>query len=137
MLTLTKSFHFAASHTLNNPNWSQEKNEQVFQKCSRLHGHNYVLEVTVRGPIDPDTGMIMNASDISTVVKESIIDELDHRDLNTDIPWLEGKITTAENLNDAIWERLSPLFEQRAEDVSLYELKLWETAKMFVSRRAG
>ncbi|MCB0334143.1 MAG: 6-carboxytetrahydropterin synthase [Bdellovibrionales bacterium] len=137
MLTLTKTFHFAASHTLHNPNWSQEKNEQIFQKCARLHGHNYVLEVTVCGPINPDTGMVMNATELSAVVKESIIDELDHRDLNSDIVWLEGKITTAENLNEAIWNRLAPMFAQRSDDVSLYELKLWETPKMCVSRRAG
>ncbi len=136
MVTITKSFDFCSSHTLVNPAWDEAKNRAVFGKCSRLHGHNYRLEVEVSGPVDPDSGMIMNTRDISSLVQELVINEIDHRDLNRDVPWLSGTLPTAEVIVHAIWERLAPVLSKQ-EGVELYQLRLWETPEIYAVRRKG
>ena len=116
---------FNAAHQLRDPDLSDEDNERVFGKCANLHGHNYVLEVVVAGEIDPSTGYVVDLKHLSDLVCRLIVQEVDHRNLNTDVGWLDGVIPTAENLALAFWERLRPELPEGA----LRAVKLWETDK--------
>ncbi len=116
---------FNAAHQLRDPNLSDEKNQLLFGKCANLHGHNYVLEVVVAGEIDPATGYVVDLKHLSEVVCRRIIEDVDHRNLNTDVPWLEGRIPTAENLALAFWDRVRSEFPEG----SLRSVRLWETDK--------
>ena len=97
---------FNAAHQLCDPALSDDENRRLFGKCVNLHGHNYVLDVVVAGEIDDATGYIWDLKQLSDVMRRQIIQEVDHRNLNTDVPWLKGRIPTAENLALAFWERL-------------------------------
>ena len=110
MVYLTRSEHFNAAHKLYNPNWSPEENEAVFGKCANenWHGHNYELLVTVKGRPDPGTGFVFDVKRLSTIIKEHIIEKLDHRNLNLDVDFMQGKMCSTENLAIAIWEQLKP-----------------------------
>jgi len=116
---------FSAAHQLRDPALSDEENRRLFGKCANLHGHNYVLEVVVAGEIDQATGYVVDLKELSDVVCRRIIDEVDHRHLNTDVDWLAGRIPTAENLAVAFWERVRSEFPEG----SLRSLRLWETDK--------
>jgi 6-pyruvoyltetrahydropterin/6-carboxytetrahydropterin synthase len=116
---------FNAAHQLRDPDLSDEENQRVFGKCANLHGHNYVLEVVVAGEIDRATGYVVDLKHLSDVVCRRIIQDVDHRNLNTDVPWLEGRIPTAENLALAFWERIRP----ELPEGSLRSVRLWETDK--------
>jgi 6-pyruvoyltetrahydropterin/6-carboxytetrahydropterin synthase len=105
-LLLTRRVTFAAAHVLRRPEWDDERNEAVFGLCARDHGHNYVLEVSVSGQPDPETGMVVNLRDLDRAVREAIVEHVDHRHLNHDVPFLNGVVPTAENLALAFWERL-------------------------------
>ena len=107
---VTRLLHFSAAHRLARPDWSEEENRRVFGDCAHpnWHGHNYELEVTVAGPIDAKTGYVMDLKDLKDLVKERVVDDLDHRNLNVDVPWLRGTLPTTENLAMRIWERLAP-----------------------------
>jgi 6-pyruvoyltetrahydropterin/6-carboxytetrahydropterin synthase len=116
---------FNAAHQLRDPDRSDEDNERLFGKCANLHGHNYVLEVVVAGEVQDDTGYVMDLKELSDLIHRRVIQDVDHRNLNTDVPWLEGRIPTAENLALAFWERIrSELPEGRLRTV-----RLWETDK--------
>ena len=138
MRTIRKVFDFCASHTLARPEWSREKNFEVFGKCSNPngHGHNYRLEVIIAGEVDSLTGMIMDASKIAEVVNAKVIEDVDHRDLNRDVPWLEGRIPSAENFVDAIWDRIEPEIKSISPTSFLLKLKLWETRTICATRDA-
>jgi 6-pyruvoyltetrahydropterin/6-carboxytetrahydropterin synthase len=97
---------FNAAHQLRNPGLSDDENRDLFGKCVNLHGHNYVLDVVVAGKIDDASGYIMDLKRLSDIIKQQIIQHVDHRNLNTDVPWLEGLIPTAENLAVTFWDRL-------------------------------
>jgi 6-pyruvoyltetrahydropterin/6-carboxytetrahydropterin synthase len=97
---------FNAAHQLRDPGLSDDENRRLFGKCVNLHGHNYVLDVVVAGKIDHASGYVWDLKDLSDVICRRIIHDVDHRNLNTDVPWLEGRIPTAENLAVAFWERL-------------------------------
>lgn len=97
---------FAAAHVLCRDDWDEHRNREVFGKCATEHGHNYVLEVAVAGEPSPATGMVIDLKDLDRVMRDAVIDSVDHRHLNRDIPWLAGVIPTAENLALAFWERL-------------------------------
>lgn len=119
--------HFNAAHRLNNPAWSTEKNKQVFGKCNNdnFHGHNYQLEVHLEGPIDPETGYVMDMKILSDVIKDEIIERFDHRNLNLDCPEFEGVNPSAENIARICWELLRDKI-----DASLQlTLRLWETPR--------
>jgi 6-pyruvoyltetrahydropterin/6-carboxytetrahydropterin synthase len=116
---------FNAAHQLRDPALSDAENERLFGKCANLHGHNYVLEVVVAGEIDPATGYVLDLKHLSEVIGRRIIQDVDHRNLNTDVPWLEGRIPTAENLALAFSERL----RSELPDQSLRSVRLWETDK--------
>jgi 6-pyruvoyltetrahydropterin/6-carboxytetrahydropterin synthase len=116
---------FSAAHQLCDPDLSDEDNQRLFGKCTNLHGHNYVLEVVVAGEIDEATGYVLDLKSLSDVISRQVIRDLDHRNLNTDVPWLKGRIPTAENLARACWERLRPELPEGL----LRSVRVWETDK--------
>jgi 6-pyruvoyltetrahydropterin/6-carboxytetrahydropterin synthase len=116
---------FNAAHQLRAPGLSDDENQRVFGKCANLHGHNYVLEVVVAGEIQQATGYVMDLKQLSDVICRRVIADVDHRNLNTDVPWLEGCIPTAENLALAFWERIS----SELPEGLLRSVRLWETDK--------
>ena len=116
---------FNAAHQLHDPALSDDENRRIFGKCANLHGHNYVLEVVVAGQVDPPTGYVFDLKQLSDIICRRVIDDVDHRNLNTDVPWLEGQIPTAENLAVAFWERI----RSELPDGMLRSLRLWETDK--------
>jgi len=116
---------FNAAHELRDPGLSDEENLRVFGKCANLHGHNYVLEVVVAGEIDAATGYVLDLKHLSEVMSRRVIDDVDHRNLNRDVPWLEGIIPTAENLAVAFWERM----RSELPAGSLRTVRVWETDK--------
>jgi 6-pyruvoyltetrahydropterin/6-carboxytetrahydropterin synthase len=97
---------FNAAHQLRDPRLSEADNRRLYGKCANLHGHNYVLEVVIAGEIDQTTGYVVDLKQLSDVISKRILEDVDHHNLNTDIPWLEGLIPTAENLAVAFWERI-------------------------------
>jgi 6-pyruvoyltetrahydropterin/6-carboxytetrahydropterin synthase len=119
---------FNAAHQLRDPGLSDEENRRLFGKCANLHGHNYVLEVVVAGDIDPATGYVLDLKELSEVISTRIIEGVDHRNLNTDVPWLQGVNPTAENLVVAFWERI----RSELPAGSLRSMRLWETEKNWV-----
>lgn len=131
MIYLTRIERFNAAHKLYNPNWSEEQNKEIFGKCSNKnwHGHNYELHVTVKGKPSPDTGFVYNAKTLGDITKRVIIDVVDHSNLNMDVPFMVGKLTSVENLAIAIWNELKPHVE--TEDVQLHCIKLHETATIY------
>jgi 6-pyruvoyltetrahydropterin/6-carboxytetrahydropterin synthase len=116
---------FNAAHQLFDPRRSDEENRQLFGKCANLHGHNYVLEVVVAGQVDRATGYVFDLKQLSDVISRRVIQDVDHRNLNTDVRWLEGRIPTAENLAAAFWERI----RSELPEGLLRSVRLWETDK--------
>lgn len=125
MLTITRRATFAAAHRLYRPTWDAARNAAVFGRCANPggHGHNYVLEVTIGGEVDPETGMIADLKWVKEVMDRSVVDHVDHRNLNTDVPFLDGIVPTAENLARVFWDRLvGPISEQaRLVRVTVHE----------------
>ena len=128
---LTRKEHFNAAHKLFNPTWSKEKNEEVFGKCANenWHGHNFELFVTVKGEVNTDMGFVMDAKQLSKIIKDRVIEVLDHKNLNLDVPFMAGKLCSIENLTLEIWQQLSPYLPQ---GVALHCIKLVETPRIFV-----
>ena len=122
--SLTKTFEFSASHRYYRPEWSEEENLRVFGKCAypNGHGHNYLLEVTVQGPVDPVTGMVMNLVEVKRVV-EDVLSEFDHKHLNEDMEYFKDRIPTTENLAVTLWNLIGnrPLGGARLAGVRLHE----------------
>ncbi len=131
---ITRRLHFSAAHRLAHPDRSDEENRRVFGDCANpnWHGHNYELEVTVAGPVDPGTGYVMDLKDLKDLVNGRVVDDLDHRNLNLDVPWLKGVMPTTENLAVQIWERLAPHIPGPA---ALERVVLWETPRHWVEYR--
>ena len=131
MVYLTRVEHFNAAHKLFNPAWDYEKNEQVFGKCANenWHGHNYELFITVKGNPDPDTGFVVDVKRLSLLIKEHVIEKVDHRNLNMDVDFMKGKFCSTENLAIGIWNQLSP---HLPEKVALHCVKLYETPRIYV-----
>ena len=123
---------FNAAHRLFNPNWSDEKNEQIFGKCANKnwHGHNYTLFVTVEGTVDPDTGYVIDLKVLSDIIKNRIVDKLDHKNLNLEVDFMKDTITTAENIATKIYEELES--DIQATGNNLYSVKLYETENNYV-----
>ncbi len=128
MISISKSYSFDAAHQLHNSEWSQAKNDTVFGKCARLHGHTYTLDVTIKGPVDPDTGMILNYFDLDKVVKPLVDGEFDHRDLNK---VFRDTLTTAENMVAEIADSIDNVLIARYpnSDFVLIRVSLSETPK--------
>jgi len=129
---ITRRERFNAAHRLFRPEWTDEKNLEVFGKCSNpnWHGHNYTLYTTVRSEVNQKTGFVMNLKDLSSILKTKIIDKVDHKNLNIEVDFLQGKIVSTENIAIAIWEELE--VEIRKFGAELYCVKLVETENNFV-----
>lgn len=130
-IRVTRRVHFSAAHRLGRDDWTDAENLRVFGDCANpnWHGHNYELDVTVSGPIDPDTGFVHDLKALREVVEGTVLADLDHRNLNLDVPWLEGRNPTTENLVVAIWDRLK---DELPAGVRLARLVLWETPRNYV-----
>ncbi len=130
MIYLTRKEHFNAAHKLYNPGWSKEKNEAVFGRCANenWHGHNYELFVTVKGEIQEETGYLYDAKKLSSIINQYVLDKVDHRNLNLDVDFMQGRICTTENFAIAIWEQLA----LHIEGAALHCIKLYETERIFV-----
>jgi 6-pyruvoyltetrahydropterin/6-carboxytetrahydropterin synthase len=125
MVLVSRRESFNAAHQLRDPSLSEAENRRLFGKCADLHGHNYTLEVVVAGEIDQTTGYVLDLKALSDVIHSRILEDVDHHNLNTDVPWLEGLIPTAENLAAAFWERIR--YELPAG--ALRSVRVWETDK--------
>ena len=136
MVYLTRVEHFNAAHRLFNPGWSYEKNEAIFGKCANenWHGHNYDLMVTVKGEPDTDTGFILDVKKLSSLIRQHVIDKIDHRNLNVDVEFMKGKMCSTENLAVAIWDQLHT---HLPASVSLHCIRLYETPRIFVEYFGG
>jgi 6-pyruvoyltetrahydropterin/6-carboxytetrahydropterin synthase len=123
-ITICQRYRFSASHRLFNPRWTKHRNLEVFGKCTRLHGHNYLMEIQVRGRLGGESGMLINFTELSRIVHSRVVDYLDHRDLNQDIPELKGQVPTVENLIVLCRDRLKSGLPR---GVKLGGLRLFET----------
>lgn len=134
---ITRREHFNAAHKLWRPDWSEEKNDEVFGKCSNKnwHGHNFYIFVTVKGTPSEDTGFVINLKDLSKIMKEHVVEALDHKNLNLDVPFMAGILASTENLVIKIWEQIeAPIKESGGE---LVKIKLEETENNYVEYFGG
>lgn len=134
---ITRRETFNAAHKLWREDWSDEKNWEVFGKCSNKnwHGHNFAIYVTVKGIPNPDTGFVINLKDLSTILKQEVVEPLDHKNLNLDVPFLKGLLASTENMAIQIWDRITePINEAGGE---LVKIKLVETENNFVEYYGG
>ena len=136
MVYITRIEHFNAAHKLYNPGWTKEKNDEIFGKCANenWHGHNFELHVTIKGTPDVETGFVFDAKRLSNIVKERLIDKLDHKNLNEDVLFMKGRICSIENLVTAMWTELKPHLPSH---VQLHALKLYETPRIYVEYYGG
>ena len=129
-VTVTRRMHFNAAHRVHNPELSDEENQRLFGRCNNpnWHGHNYILDVSVAGPVDGRTGYVMDLAVLKRVVQESVIDRVDHRNFNLDVDFMRDVIPTAENIVVGCWRVLAP----RVAPARLVRLVLWETPNNYV-----
>jgi len=130
MVYLTRKAEFSAAHYYHNPQLSSEENQRVFGKCNNPngHGHNYTLEVTVKGAVDPKSGFVVDLKQLKDVMSSEVLDALDHRFLNKEVPEFAIKIPTTENLAITIWQRLEP----KLKAAQLHRVRVYETPDLFV-----
>ena len=124
---ITKVFHFCAAHQYGHADWSDERNWEVFGPDARVHGHNYAIEVTVTGPINPDTGFCVDLGELKKIVNENVIAQLDHSQIELDVPWFKGKQPSSENMVQFIWAEI----ESRLKGPRLHRIRLRETPTIF------
>lgn len=129
MIYLTRKAEFAASHCYNNPKFTPEENKRIFGKCNNPHGHghNYTLEVTVKGEVNPETGFVVDLKDLKDTMSREVVEAMDHRFLNKEVPEFAHLIPTTENLAIVIWQRLAPKFKA----VQLHRVRVYETPDLF------
>lgn len=132
MIYITRKESFSAAHKLARPDWTEAKNNEVFGKCSNpnWHGHNYILWVTVKGEINPETGFVVNLSEVSEIIKSHILEKVDHKNLNSDVDFMIDKLSSTENLAIQFWNEI----EQPINKLGcfLHSVKIQETEKNFV-----
>lgn len=128
---VTRRVHWNSAHRLYRPDWSDEENAKVFGECSNphWHGHNYEMDVTVSGPVDPGTGYVLDLKVLKELLEERVVSDLDHRNLNVQVAWLQGLNPTTENLVVAIWNRI---VDRLPEGLRLERIVLWETPRNYV-----
>jgi 6-pyruvoyltetrahydropterin/6-carboxytetrahydropterin synthase len=129
MIRVTRKIEFSAAHFYHNPNFSAEENRRVFGKCNNPHGHghNYVLEVTVAGEPDPETGMVLDLKELKDILQREVGERMDHRHLNYEVPELAGQIPTCENIAQVIWRLLEPKIAKGKLD----RVRLWESPDLY------
>lgn len=128
----SRRFAFSAAHRYWVDAWSAEENERFFGRLTIPHGHNYALEVTVRGPIDPDTGMVVNLTELKAVVNDAVIQRFDHADLSAD-PLFRGRVATTENIALTVWD----LLVDKLGAERLWQVRVWEDDTLYVDYRGG
>lgn len=134
MIYVTRKEHFNAAHRLFNPAWSEEKNQEVFGPCANnnWHGHNFELIVTVKGKPDPDTGFVIDLKVLGDLIKNKVVDKVDHKNLNLDVDFMKDKMASCEIFVTEIWKILAPAIQEVAPTSQLHYIKLVETPKNFV-----
>lgn len=138
MVYINRIEHFNAAHRLYNPAWSEERNKEVFGPCANInwHGHNFELIVTVKGDPDPDTGFVMDLKLLGDIVKREVIEKVDHKNLNLDVDFMQGKMASCEVFIMEIWKiidrALTSIHEAPRTTARLHQLRLYETPKNFV-----
>ena len=132
MVFITRRERFSAAHRLFRRDWDDDKNNEVFGLCSNpnWHGHNYVLWVTIKGQLNPETGFVVNLKQLSNLIKKKIINKLDHKNLNTEVDFMQGKIVSTENVAIAIWDELLPNIKDMGVD--LHCVKIQENENNYV-----
>src|ERR1700683_753088 len=135
MIRITRKIEFSAAHFYHNPNLSAEENRRIFGKCNNPHGHghNYVLEVTIAGQPDPTTGMVLDLKELKDILQTEVMERMDHRHLNYEVPELAGQIPTCENIAAVIWKLLEP----KIKSGKLDRVRLYESPELFVDVNAG
>ena len=124
---LTKVFYFNAAHQYGHSDWTKEKNWEVFGPDSKIHGHNYTLEVMVKGEINHETGFIVDLLYLKKIVQKNVIDILDHSQFDVEVSWFKNRQPSSENLVKYIWHQIEP----RLKDAKLYRIRLHETPTIF------
>ena len=134
MIYISRKEHFNAAHKLYNPNWTKEKNEEVFGPCANAnwHGHNFELIVTVKGKPDPETGFVVDLKKLSILIREEVCEKLDHKNINLDVPFMAGKMASTENIAIEIWRILEAKLPSITKFGKLHAVKLYETPRNFV-----
>jgi 6-pyruvoyltetrahydropterin/6-carboxytetrahydropterin synthase len=134
---ITRRETFNAAHKLYRADWSEEKNQEVFGKCANhnWHGHNFELFVTVKGIPNEETGFVMNLKDLSVLIRESVIEALDHKNLNLDVPFLKDIMASTENIAIVVWDILAPQIAEHGAELA--KLKLIETENNYVEYFGG
>jgi 6-pyruvoyltetrahydropterin/6-carboxytetrahydropterin synthase len=132
-VTVTRRVRFNAAHRVHNPAFSDEENERLFGKCNNpnWHGHNYILDVSVEGEVEPGTGYVLDLAALKGIIRREVVDVVDHRNLNLDVPFMRDVIPTSENIAVAFWRRLEP----HVAPARLVRLVLWETENNYVEYR--
>ena len=128
MQYLTKTYKFCAAHRYWNENWSADKNIEIFGDDVKVHGHNYELDITISGKINPDSGFIINLFELNEIIKTNVIDLLDHSQIESDVPWFKLKQPSTENMVVFIWEEIVSKIPKPA---NLYSVKLRETPTIY------
>lgn len=133
MIYVSRKEHFNAAHKLYNPEWTEEKNKEMFGPCcnANWHGHNFELIVTVKGIPDPDTGFVIDLKKLSTLIRRKVIDKVDHKNLNVDVDFMQGKMASTEILAMEFWKILEPEIEKVSKG-RLHSIKLYETPRNYV-----
>jgi len=134
MIYVCRREHFNAAHKLYNPKWSEEKNKEVFGPCANQnwHGHNFELLVTVKGTPDPDTGFVIDLKKLSSLIRDEVIEKLDHKNLNMDVDFMQDKMASCENLAMEIWKILEPRIAPISKAAKLHCITLYETPRNYV-----
>jgi len=134
MIFVSRKEHFNAAHKLYNPSWSKEKNQEVFGPCANenWHGHNYDLIVTVGGTPDPDTGFVIDLKKLSDLIRQEVIEKVDHKNLNLDVDFMSGKMASTENLAIELWNILMPKISGISKFGRLHSIRLYETPRNYV-----
>lgn len=133
VVTMTRRTTFSAAHRYHRPAWSEARNREAFGDCVNTHGHNYTLEVSVRGPVDPRTGMLFNMTVLKRILEEEVRARFDHVQLDRDVAELRDRIPTCENVVRALWDRIAPrVAAAEGARCWLSHLRLFETGTLFV-----
>ena len=132
MIYLTRREKFSAAHRMYKKEWSDSKNQEVFGDCSNpnWHGHNYILFVTVKGNINSVTGYLVNLKTLGSIIRENVIQKIDHKNMNMEVDFMNGKVASSENLAVSIWEVLDPKVKMLG--VELHKIKIEETENNFI-----
>lgn len=132
LVFLTRRERFNAAHRMFRSDWNDEKNNEVYGKCSNpnWHGHNYTLFVTVKGELNLETGYVVNLKTLSQIINQHVIDKVDHKNINIEVDFMKGRFPSSEGLAIAIWEVLNPHIKQLG--ISLHCIKIEETENNFV-----